>query len=337
MEIAKREGREGSRWWNERPNSEAVADWFAKVPIHEELDRDRYLGGIVLIEQRLKMNEIAGFTNGRPNVVEDVQHITYTPYPKVETRVQYFWDLMAEHEEWLGVIEPVGGDPKFGPGFSFRTFPGTKNSKPVNYAFVVCSMQVTVFERESYEEKVVQVGHRGETKTIRTGKTIIKASSGTKMVPANNRYGDVDANVMMKAETGAVGRALGMAGMLVVPGAGVATAEDMHEAAAMEGVRPAEAPQGAETATLPQDGSPPETEAPAPQQEAQAEGGLEELRARCSNVIAELKEADEDAHTELLRWAKEDRGFESIGDLNETALKGVVRKAEKALDEVQDK
>jgi hypothetical protein len=37
---------------------------------------------------------------------------------------------------------------------------------------------------------------------------------------------------MMKAETGAVGRALGMAGMLVIPGSGIATAEDMQEAMA---------------------------------------------------------------------------------------------------------
>lgn len=304
-----RKGREGSRWINERPDSDEIAEWFASVPLHDGMTHDRYINGIVLIEQEIK---------------SDGQKVgeTFTPYPKVETRVQYFWDLMQMNPDWLGVIEPVGpGHGTLPPGFGSRLVDATNRAdKPIKVPFVTCTMQVRVFDRRDYKETVIRGSGRNQSdvKVIRTGKTHIEAPPATKMVAMLDRWSNADPHSMMKAETGAMGRALGMAGMLVVPGAGVATAEDMREAQAMEGVSAPGEPSQA--AALPTDEQP---------------QGIEELRARVATSIASLKAEDEAAHAALMKWAKEDRGFESLNDLNETALKGVIRKAEKALDEVQ--
>jgi hypothetical protein len=121
-----RKGREGSRWINERPTGEDVADWFEKnVELPDGLEHKHYLPGIVLIPQNEKSKEVIGFRDGMP-VQKEVENRVYIPYAKVETRVKMFWDYMALHEDWFGVIEPVeveGGKSKgFPPGyFSMRS------------------------------------------------------------------------------------------------------------------------------------------------------------------------------------------------------------------------
>lgn len=334
-----RRGREGSRWFNERPDSKEIADWFRTVPLHEGMDHDRYIGGIVLIEQKIKTDEIVGYDkDGRPQIAtrqnrdvdNRVTNLVYTPYPKVETRVQYFWDLMAQHPNWLGVIEPVGGDPNLGPGFSKRVFRGVKNGKAVDHVYVTCSMRVAVYERDSYEERWFTPQPRPgdriqpESRLLRSGKTVIAGAPATKMVPVNTLYGGVDDFAMMKAETGAVGRALGMAGMLVVPGAGVATAEDMQEAASLEQAPPQAVPQ-AEAASLPQE-----------QEKQPSEDDPDALRSRAKDLIGAIKAEFPDAYAAFQEWAK-GRNIESLEKSDVLALKGIVKKAEKVLDDARVK
>ena len=323
--VTPRRGREGSRWFNERPTGEEIAEWFKSIPLHEGMRHERYLGGIVLIEQSAKFDEVTSFTDqGRPIIARRtkegdgrVEHLTYTPYPKVETRVQYFWDLMALHPDWMGVIEPIGGDPAIGPGFSKRTLAGSKNGKAVNHLFIACQMRVVVYERESYAERIVNNGRSSEV--VKTGRTVVAGPPATKLVPLNNRWGDVDPFVMMKAETGAVGRALGMAGMLVVPGAGVATAEDMHEQATLEGrVEEKRADSGAEAATL-------------PAEEPVAAPPAEDLRKMASEAVAALKAEAPQAFEQFQEWAK-GRGVTSLNEAPDAALKGIIKKAQKDLE-----
>jgi hypothetical protein len=96
METATvRRGREGSRWINERPTSQEVAEWFRSVPLHDGMDHEKYVGGITLIQGVEKADEIVGYDgDGRPVIVEDVRNVTFTPYMKVETRVAYFHDYV---------------------------------------------------------------------------------------------------------------------------------------------------------------------------------------------------------------------------------------------------
>lgn len=318
--TALRRGKEGSRWWNERPAPDAVAEWFKSIPIHEDLEHDRYVGGIVLIEQKVKTKEIDGYReNGAPIIRDGVENLTFTPYPKVETRVQYFHDLMGKHPDWMGIIEPVGGgEAGFPPGFGLRTIGYKKEGADRQERFVCCTQRVTVFDRATVEERVISNG-RQNFEVVRTGKTIIAGPPATKMVPLL-AWGKPDEYMLMKAETGAVGRALGMAGMLVVPGAGVATADDMHEAQATGGG--ADEPGGAEAGPVPPD-------------PGAGEGKTEEaqLRETATVVLGALKDRFPKDFEEFREWAEKERGIQSINDIKEVSmLKGIVRKAEKTLD-----
>lgn len=316
MAMEGRQGREGSRWFNVRPNADEVAEWFKSVPVHEGMDRERYIGGIVLIEQKMKTNEVDGLRkDGSPIIREGVLNLTYTPYPKVETRVQYFHDLMALHEDWMGVIEPMGGGEGDLPaGFSSRVIKGAQNSVT---AFVCATMRVRVYERDSYREDV-RLTRAGDAKVIRTGKTIIDAPPAIKMVPVLGYGGKPDPFSLMKAETGAVGRALGMAGMLVVPGAGVATADDMNEAQTLEGRSAPSQEAQPEAAQVPQDGAAQEDEE-------------EALRGRATALINEMKAEYPTVFENFQAWHKAKK-YGALADCNLLQLKGLVKKAEKDLD-----
>lgn len=241
MGEARRKGQEGSRWYNERPDPKALAKWFDEnVGIHEGLESKDYVQGITLIPATEKPKEVIGFDDDGNPMISQIEHMVYVPYAKVETRVKYFHDLMGiKGDDWLGIIEPVSppdADKRLPPGFFTYLIPTTEG-KGVRY--VCCTMKVTVFKRDTVKF-VEQVNRRtGEITMIREGETIIDAPPATKMVPVTmsgwgSNRGErtivADDSAMMKAETGAVGRALGMAGMLVIAGSGVATAEDMNEA-----------------------------------------------------------------------------------------------------------
>lgn len=318
-----RVGKEGNRWFNERPGGDDIAEWFGTaVEIPTGLEAKNYVAGVVLIPGKEKADEMTGFnSNGLP-MFQEVENLVYTPYMKVETRVQFFQDLMAEHrDDWLGVIEPIEPEeraPKLPPGFSRIVVSDTKEG---NIPFVTCTMKVTVYERSSVTLHAFRNTQTGRNETRVEGKTVIDAPPATKMVPLLNRWKSADVHSLEKAETGAVGRALGMAGMLVIPGTGIATAEDMQQALGQETASTSEA--GAEAA-------------PAAEGSAAREIGIEpshaELVALASSTVNALKEADEPRYTAFLAWVAERKFGTKVGTMPDAALKELIKKAEGELE-----
>jgi hypothetical protein len=278
-----------------------------------------YVGGVVLIPATEKTKTVTGFEGASP-VIEEIENLVLTPYIRVETRLKYFHDLCAE-EEWQGFIEPAKiekQDPKLPPGF-FRYAVATGEGREARY--LACSMQVTIFERASLEEKVILLDKRtGEQGVVRTGKIVLAAPAGTKAVPTvrpgRNSTVYADDNAVMKAETGAIGRALGMAGMLVIPGSGIATAEDVQESRAAEVSGPtpdsAELPAEPGTAAIIGDpGAGPDTD--------------ERQREEIVRILAALEEEFPDAAKHFKAWAEEKK----YGRLSETVspqLRGMHRR-----------
>jgi len=317
-QVARREGQEGSRWLNVRPTGEEIAAWFKdNVAIAEGLKHEDYVSGITLIQQTERSKEVIAWSPEQQPVIADRSNLVYVPYAKVETRVKYFHDLMRVNPEWEGVIEPVRvphPDPNLPPGFFFLAVPTGQNA---GVRFICCSMKVTVYAEG--ETKPMTVDKRtGEQRMIRTGKRIVDAPPATKMIPVTTNRG-ADNFSLMKAETGAVGRALGLAGMLVIPGTGVATAEDMAEAEAME-----RQPQ-----------QPTSDQAQPPQEQRPEQEVITELRQQAATAIGALKEEFPDQFEDFKKWAQE-RG---IGQLNEITdqvkLRGLVTKAERELQDAR--
>jgi hypothetical protein len=297
-DAAPRQGREGSRWYNVRPTSEEIATWFTSVPLHDGMLHEHYIGGVTLIQTKEKSQEVVGFDKDGLPIIKEREDIVVVPYVKVETRVAYFWQLM-ELRDWKGEIVPVPtvGEPIGLPNGYFRYSATKPDQKVVN--FVGCSMQVRVTER---------------SRTTSEGRAVMNPPPGSKVVPTATRW-DVDANALMKAETGAIGRALGVAGMLVVPGSGVATAEDMLEA--LSGV-----PAGAT-----------EPELPAPAT-AEAPRTDEQLREMASALVAELAELSPRKLEEYQAWA---RGRQLKLDAAQGAvLRGAVRKLETTVEQARE-
>lgn len=318
LPVGSLRGREGGRWYNERPNSEAVAEWFAKnVKLHDDMEHERYVGGLTLISQTETAQEV------RDNRIVKVKNLVYTPYGKVESRVQYFWDLMMAHPEWSGSIlpvDPVGKDKQkdgdLPPGF-YRI-----NAKVAekHFAYVACCMKVRVVERES----------KGGRNNI-----VIESPPATKIIPVltttgygNNKSVVPDPYAMMKAETGAVGRALGLAGMLIIPGAGVATAEDMLEAQAQGDI-----PNAVVQTTVEDDALPGGDDADAADAVAD---NAEVLAAEATEKLALLATEKPEKHKEFQDWAKS-RGFGPLEGLTEHQLRGIVRRLDKDLRPVAEK
>lgn len=317
--IEQRKGREGSRWINQRPSAEEVAEWFkTAVKLPEGLNAEDYVNGVTLIQTTEKTKEVIGWNDNNTPRYMEVENVVYVPYVKVETRVQYFTDLMElKREEWEGFIEPVRADkpaPDLPPGF-FKFVSGSgEGATP----FIGCGMKVTVFKRGTVKW-VTQTNRRtGEIERIREGETIIDAPPATKIIPTRKRS-YADEMSMMKAETGAIGRAIGMAGMLIVPGTGVATAEDMHEAQ-----------------TFREEPSTGREEAPPAEGErglAIKEASQEELVERAATLIEDLKEKAPARHTALMTWIN-DRGFKGkLSEQEPAALKGIIKRTEGELGE----
>lgn len=317
----KRLGREGNRWVNERPSGEEISKWFTEnVPIDERLDAKNYVAGVTLIPTNEKSKEVVGWDAGNSALFQDVWDLVLTPYMRVETRVKYFHDLMAL-DGHLGVIAPVElpeQDPRLPVGF----FPtaissGPDGNKVVRY--VGCTMKVTVYKKGSLkEEKVLLNTRRGEYEMVRRGTILLDGTPATKVVPVLS-YDKPDTYALMKAETGAVGRALAMAGMLVIPGTGLASAEDVLE------IDPRNTPTEEVAAELPDDFEPVEAVA--------ASASEEELRESAKGIIEELGEFPPTL-AEFKAWAKE-RGYERLSEVTSPALRGLVRKAENMLSDAR--
>lgn len=325
-----RRGREGNRWINETPSAEDLATWFSSnVKVADGMAHEDYVGGVVLIPATEKAKTVTGWDGVTP-LIEDVEALVFTPYIRVETRLKYFHDL-CEKEDWQGFIEPAKferQDARLPSGF-FRHVVATGEGRESRY--LACSMQVVIYEKGSIEEKVVILDKRtGEQGVVRTGKIVRVAPAGTKAVPML-RYGRnssvyADDNAVMKAETGAIGRALGMAGMLVIPGSGIATAEDVQEARAAEAAGPTpaepELPDDELPSTAPRDGA------------AVAADDDAALRSQATEILAELAKVSPEAHVEFKRWAAE-RGHTRLSEVTSPALRGLVKKAENMLEDAR--
>jgi hypothetical protein len=320
LELPRREGREGNRWVNHRPDAAEVGEWFkSAIKLHEGMQHEDWVGGLTLIEGREETDEIVGFTeDNRPRIVQNVQHIVYIPYPKVETRIDYFNKLMERHEEeWVGFIEPV---PAADPSGMTVGFNAMKVSKPDSSVatLICCTMRVRVLKRDglTWEERV---DADGITRRYARGDVVMEGAPGTKAVPLIDRHGGVNFNAVPAAQTGAIGRALGMVGILVIPGTGVATAEDMQESAA-QGQVP---------------GSPAATER---RVEALEEHGSDDpdvvLRMEATKLLKALGDDHPEGLALFQAWAKE-RNLGKLSDISGPTLRGVVKKLEVALDEAQ--
>lgn len=318
----KRQGKEGNRWVNQRPSGEDISKWFKEnVPIADGLDHANYVAGVTLIPANEKTKEVTGWDQGNSPVLQDVWDLVYTPYIRVETRVKYFHDLMAE-EKTVGIIEPVATeeqDPRLPRGF-FKLVIGAGDGKEVRY--IGCTMKVTVFKAGSLkEEKVLVDSRKGIYETRRVGKIVREFTPATKIVPVLS-YEKPDPFALMKAETGAAGRALGMAGMLVIPGTGLATAEDLQEAGDLaRGVSTSDAAE-----------VPGEEIEPAIQ--AEVEGTDEELRKQVTGYVEEMGEFPQ-VLVEFKAWAKE-RGYARLSEVTSPALRGVVRRAQNMLADARN-
>lgn len=316
--------RHGSRWFHREPSGDEVASWFVQnAPMHEGLEADRYVGGVTLIPAKMKPKIVQ--QNGA--IVDGPEQLVFTPYVKVETRVAYFWDLMHKHAgDWVGAVEEVPAEQMQEKGYTNVHLPPGFFSMPVQKAdgkhvqYIGQSVRVRVYKADTLQWVDTWSGNR-KARALE-GVPVMAPPPGTKVVPVLTKWGE-DPFAVMKAETGALGRALGMAGMLVVPGSGVATAEDVQEA--MD--RP-----GGVGANLP--GDPADFAAQAEgAAAAQGDGGT--LKERAEKLLKQLGADHPEKLAEIQAWAAERKL--NLGELTEEspALRGVVKQLEKKLEEAE--
>lgn len=334
--------RHGSRWLHEEPTEDEVREWFEKQPLHPGMDHDRYMGGIVLIAATEKVKVTREKSNG-DTYLSEIERAVFVPYVKVDTRISYFWDLVramneaAGEDKYVGSITPVeqrrttteksawfnGALPE-----GFTSLPIRNENESIS-RYVVATWQAAIYERESYANKLAGKDPMPVLKGI-----------GTKQTGLARRW--ADDNALMKAETGAIGRALGVAGILVV-GTGVATAEDMQEAAqgqagaaAASGEGPV-LPEVAAGAAAPEGGFGQVEELPsAAPQETTAEQDDEALRELAKEAQRELEADFPAVWAEILEWWK-GRQFGRLSSLNGPALKGAVIKLQRELDAAKNR
>lgn len=172
--------------FDHKPSEKEVAKWFSSYPLHEGLEHQNYIAGIIPIENKIKGGSV------------------WSLYVNAAARIAYFWDFVNSND-FSGDIRVTG------PVRHIVDFPEDRTSN--------------------------QLIVRAEVRIL-DGEVVIRQSSGHKQVDTltfikgwNNNPGRFvpDMNSVMKAETGAVARALGFLGMLTLPGSGIATAEDMLE------------------------------------------------------------------------------------------------------------
>jgi hypothetical protein len=372
-----RVGREGGRWLNARPTPAEFAEWFeTNMKIDPALNALDYVGGVVLIPAvDTKSKYVTGFRNGKP-IIEEREELAFIPYAKVETRINYFWDLIAaHHEDWVAFVEHVDlerlpvvieaavqtieeegktttterpGRPdamtsmvhQLPKGFSIAAIPVGEG---FTY-FLCCTTLVEIYDAaklaaalEKAYEMLAAAGHGAkldEAMSIARKLTPpLRRGSATKQVPLlKGGYGSrqpyADDSSLMKAETGALGRALGFAGIFVIPGSGVATAEDMQESLS-QGQTVSQAPQ-AEADAGP---STPEA-APARTGAEQAQDDETKLAAQAAALWKTLSEDFPAKATEFGTWART-RHLASLHDAKGAMLRGVVRKLETLVDQAK--
>jgi hypothetical protein len=325
---------DGSRWLHGPPSAEQLAEWFKLQPLHDGMEHDRYVSGIIVLPQTEEIEVTKAKQNGDTYTTK-VERATYVPYVNISTRVRYFHDLarkMREGDAGIDVrslFRPVGQaqisdlsnayyNENLPDGFSVAAI---KNQNDTLKRFFVATFEAAIVEREFVRDFLA-----GEDVPVEIH------GAGSKQVPMNYRNGWGDEAALMKAETGAHGRALGMASILVI-GTGVATAEDMQEAiagggAVQEGPVVQQAPLTPEAAAPVALGGSGAEEVVEQTQEQQDEA----LRARAMDLQREMSR-DHPAQWETYRrWWTEDRQFPPLAELSGPALRGAVTKLERDLD-----
>lgn len=299
----------GSRWYDARPEGEELAKWFVDdVPLHEGLDPTRYISGVTLIQQT-ERRKVTRFTDAGQPFQADVDELVFTPYAKVETRVLYWHDYLAVREgDLVGAIEPgpvghVSQEGLYSMHLPEGFFVQAARDKDGKVALYLCCTRIA----KIVLAETAEIGHDGRLK----GKPIMLAAPGTKAVPLLGRYGPDD-TALMKAETGAVGRALGFAGMLVIPGTGVATAEDVLEATRAEDGNASSVAE-------------PDVKLPA----------TSSLESQLSEVVSQLKE-HKDGYKEFTDWLGTKNLPADVAKIPSSSWRGVLRQAERRLKEAQE-
>jgi hypothetical protein len=308
LQLPQRRGREGNRWANERPTSEEISAWFeANVRLHDGMVHEDWVHGVTLIESTEDVTEIAGFdSQNRPILVPDVKHLYFIPYVKVEARIAYFNRLMENNPDWVGFAHPIPSSQGLPLGYSMME---VQLPSSIKVPLISYTIQYVVFRRNGLTW-VEQKDADGVKRYYPKGEVVMAGAPGTKSVPLIDRWSKLDENAMMKAQTGAIGRALGMLGMLVIPGTGVASADDMREMVSTEI---------------------PSVQAVTPVPVQQEDDTI--LRLRAKEMIETLQQHHPADLLAFQAWAKE-RGFTGgLASLSGTPLKGVVKKLEKALDQ----
>lgn len=293
---------EGSRWRHRKPSGDEVAHWFGSVPLDEGMEHADYVSGIVVIPAGEKVKTPKADGHG----TEERYEQTFTPYVRVDTRVTYFRKL-AELRDLIAVIEPV-----FVPQIKEGAF--KNDNMPHGFWWHIagetasavrslcCTMRVALYDKETWTLAELP-GAPGDATKVRPIRPL-REGVATKQVT-----GAPDPNGLAKAETGAIGRALGVAGILVI-GTGIATADDMAE------VREAQQP-----VALPAAGAGEETE--------------EQLNERLSTLEARLRPYA-DAWREFAAWWSERSkasGWSKVNDAPIEARRGVATKIEGILAE----
>jgi hypothetical protein len=300
---------EGARWRWHRPTGEQVATWFAQQPLDDGMEHTDYIGGVVLIPQSEKVR----YTRPDGGTAERYEQV-YTPYVQIGTRVGYARRL-AEHRGLIYHTEaaevPRSTNPQ-SPYFNGNMAPGLwwhivggEDGKSLRY--LCATTNVGLYDPQTYAAKL-----RKEPVMPVIG------GQGTKQVG-----GGPDPNQIAKAQTGAIGRALGVAGILVI-GTGIATAEDMMELPGYGST-----PVGPEQAQLP-------TLSELPPVDASAQ--LDQLRSRALALQVQMQETAPEAWKEFVAWWQERKSAEGWHELSEVpfeGLKGVVARMERQLAEVR--
>jgi hypothetical protein len=264
---------EGSRWRYHKPTADEVAAWFKTQPLDEGMSHEDYVSGVVVIPAKEKVEKQVE-RNGRLGT-EETKEMTFTPYVRVDTRISYFRKL-AELDGLVAVIEPVAvpksdaqafDNTNMPPGFWWHIMGGGSSAK----RYLCCTMRVALYDKTEW--------HGTRTADGEIPLRPVREGVGTKQV-----YGEPEVNALARAETGAIGRALGVAGILVI-GTGIATAEDMQELK--------EVPVAA-AATLPEAGSP--------------EMSSETLNERILALQHQLKDQAPEYWEKFSAWWKERQG-----------------------------
>lgn len=312
---------EGSRWRYHRPSSEQVATWFKTVPLDTEFGdggHELFVNGVVIIPTggKVKYQTESG--------TQDRYEMVYTPYMQIGTRLAYARRL-AEMRQLVLRIAPADvprSDNPQSPYFNGNMARGLwwhivqardADGQLGTVRYLCATQTVAFYERE----EIAKAKLDGDGRIIWDSIWPVLEGQGTKQVG-----GGVDENGLMKAQTGAIGRALGTAGILVL-GTGIASAEDMQEYTAT----PAPAPE------LPSvDHAPTEVPAgPPPQMTMEdREEHLTHFRARALAAKTQLDEMGKSGEFNAW-WSQRTQieGWQGLNDVPLDALEGIVVRLEK--------